>query len=73
MKGRYNGCIMSVTATILPGARHLARFGVELSKKAKQRLKWFDYYHSHGQNARLTCRLASLSLLYCRCCAPRRY
>ena len=32
MKGRYNGCIMSVTATILPRAADLARFGVELSK-----------------------------------------
>ena len=24
---------------------------VELSKKARQRLKWFDYYHLHGHNA----------------------
>ena len=27
-----------------------------LSKDAKQRLKWVDYYHAHGNNARLTCR-----------------
>jgi len=26
-----------------------------LSKRARQRLKWFDYYNSHNQNARLTC------------------
>jgi len=29
---------------------------VTLSKTAKQRLKWIDYYHTHGYNARLTCR-----------------
>lgn len=27
-----------------------------LSKPARQRLKWIDYYHGHGNNARLTCR-----------------
>jgi len=47
---------MSVTGTILPGASRLARFQVELSKRARQRLKWFDYYNSHSYNARLTCR-----------------
>ena len=61
MKGRYNGCIMSITGTILPGASRLARFQVELSKKARQRLKWFDYYNSHGGNARLTCRHFDIS------------
>ena len=29
---------------------------VSLSKSAKQRLNWVDYYHAHGNNARLTCR-----------------
>jgi transposase InsO family protein len=29
---------------------------VQLSKEAKQRLKWVDYYHAHDSNARLTCR-----------------
>ncbi len=33
----------------------------ELSKKARQRLKWFDYYNSHGHNARLTCRYYGIS------------
>jgi len=61
MKGRYNGCIMSVTGTILPGASRLARLQVELSKKARQRLKWFDYYNLRGQNARLTCRYYGIS------------
>jgi len=27
----------------------------DLSKEAKARLKWFDYYYSNGQNARKTC------------------
>ena len=56
MKGKYNGCIMSVTGIILPGASRLARLQVGLSQKARQRLKWFDYYNSHDHNARLTCR-----------------
>ena len=29
---------------------------VSLSKEAKQRLKWMDYYQAHDENARLTCR-----------------
>ena len=61
MKGRYNGCIMSVTGTILPGVSRLAGLQVELSKKARQRLKWFDYYNCRGRNARLTCRYFGIS------------
>lgn len=56
MRGRYNGCIMGVYGSVLPGARSLAKLSGELSKAARLRLKWFDYYHSHGGNARLTCR-----------------
>ena len=29
---------------------------VTLSKEAKQRLKWIDYYHNNGNNGVLTCR-----------------
>ena len=29
---------------------------VSLSKTAKQRLKWIDYYIAHSNNARLSCR-----------------
>ena len=29
---------------------------VTLSREAKQRLKWVDFYHTHSNNARLTCR-----------------
>jgi putative transposase len=53
MKGRYNGCIMNVYSKGR-GYGRLANIPV-LSKKARQRLKWFDYYKSHNQNARLTC------------------
>ena len=60
MGGRYNGCTMSVYGSILPGARRLASIPV-LSKRARQRLKWFDYYNSHNHNARLTCRYFGIS------------
>ena len=33
----------------------------KLSKKARQRLKWLDYYNSHNHNARLTCRHFDIS------------
>ena len=59
MKGRYNGCTMNVYSTI-PGYERLASIP-KLSKKAKQRLKWFDYYNSHGNKARLTCRYFGIS------------
>lgn len=54
MKGRYNGCTMNVYYT-MPGYKRLASMP-KLSKQARQRLKWFDYYNSHDHNARLTCR-----------------
>jgi putative transposase len=34
---------------------------VTLSKAAKQRLQWMEFYESHGRNARLTCRHFGLS------------
>jgi len=59
MKGRYNGCTMNVYGEI-PGYGRLANIPV-LSRKARQRLKWFDYYESHNHNARLTCRYFGIS------------
>ncbi len=47
---------MRIISGVVPGACRLARLQVALSKKARQRLKWFDYYSSHSHNARLTCR-----------------
>jgi putative transposase len=52
---------MSVYGSVLPGARRLASVPVGLSKQARQRLKWFDYYNCHGHNARLTCRYFGIS------------
>ena len=52
---------MRIISGVVPGASRLARLQVELSKKARQRLKWFDYYHSHDHNARLTCRHFDIS------------
>jgi putative transposase len=70
MKGHYNGCTMDVYGQI-PGYGRLPNIPV-LSKKARQRLKWFDYYKSHNQNARLTCRYFGISpQTFCRW--KRRY
>jgi len=52
---------MRIISGVVPGASRLARLQVELSKKARQRLKWFDYYNSRSQNARLTCRHFDIS------------
>jgi len=59
MKGRYNGCTMNVYCT-MPGYKSLTS-AAKLSREARQRLKWFDYYNSHGHNARLTCRYFGIS------------
>jgi len=52
---------MRIISRVVPGTSRLARFQVELSKKARQRLKWFDYYNSRSHNARLTCRHFDIS------------
>ena len=52
---------MRIISGVVPGDSRLARLQVELSKKARQRLKWFDYYNSHDHNARLTCRHFDIS------------
>ncbi|MCZ7405567.1 MAG: integrase core domain-containing protein [Candidatus Methanoperedens sp.] len=44
----------------MPGYKRLA-IVPKLSRKARQRLKWFDYYNSHNHNARLTCRYFGIS------------
>lgn len=60
MKGRYNGCRMSIYGSIIPGSRGLAKIP-ELSKAARQRLRWLDYYQAHSYNGRLTCRHFDIS------------
>jgi len=52
---------MRIISSVIPGASRLAKLQVEPSKRARQRLKWFDYYDSRGRNARLTCRHFDIS------------
>lgn len=59
MKNRYS-VPMNIFGNILPGARTISKITV-LSKEAKQRLKWLDWYESHGKNARLVCRHFGIS------------
>jgi len=59
MKKRY-GISMNIYGSVLPGASVMSRTQV-LSREAKQRLKWMDWYLSHGANARLTCRHFGIS------------
>jgi putative transposase len=47
---------MRIISGTARGALRLAGHGAELSREARARLKWMDYYRSHGHNARLTCR-----------------
>src|SRR3989338_11709675 len=58
MNGRY--CVAMTYGHILAGAQRLSRL-VALSKEAKHRLAWFDFYNAHDRNARLTCRHFGLS------------
>ena len=52
---------MRIISGIVSRVYRLPKVGVELSRKARQRLKWFDYYDSRGRNARLTCRHFDIS------------
>ncbi len=52
---------MRIISGVVTGVSRLAGLQVELSRGARQRLKWFDYYSSHGHNARLTCRHFDIS------------
>ena len=51
---------MHIVSGTAPGVSRLARIP-ELSKRARQRLKWLDYYHQQGGNARRTCRHFDIS------------
>jgi putative transposase len=56
---RY-GVTMSTYGSIVPKLAKL-RNSKTLSKRGKQKLKWMDFYGSHGRNARLTCRHFGIS------------
>jgi transposase InsO family protein len=51
---------MRITSGVVSGISQLARIR-ELSRDASKRLKWFDFYETHGRNARLTCRYFGIS------------
>lgn len=51
---RHTG-VQTRTGVVMPGLGSI-KTTISLSKAAKQRLKWVDYYEAHGKNARLTCR-----------------
>lgn len=51
---------MRIFSGTVPGALGLARIR-ELSREARLRLQWMDYYRTHGENAALTCRHFGIS------------
>lgn len=51
---------MRVTA-LIPGAISLRKRIADITHDANKRLKRFDYYESHGRNARETCRHFNIS------------
>jgi putative transposase len=56
---RY-GVAMDTYGTVVPKLGSV-RNTVILSRAAKQRLRWIEFYESHGRNARLTCRHFGIS------------
>ena len=59
MKGKYNGCRMTIYGTILPGAIGIARSAFltdKLTEQAKHRIKILDWHRTHGHNSSLTAR-----------------
>ncbi len=51
---------MNVQEIVLPEGRRV-RIPPALSREARQRLRWIDFYLAHGRNARLTCRHFGIS------------
>src|SRR3990170_6535075 len=45
----------------VPRSRYLERAAIDISQKARQRLRWFDHYRAQGNNAALTCRYFGIS------------
>jgi len=52
---------MKIENKIVPGSIRLRNHTADISREAQRRVKWFDYYYSHGQNARLVCRHFDIS------------
>ena len=59
MKGRYNGCRMTIYGTILPGAASIARSAALvnlLTERARYKVKILDWHKAHRNNGSLTAR-----------------
>ncbi len=52
---------MQIRTRRIPRARYLARAAKEVSRAARQRLRWMDHYASQGRNAAFTCRYFGIS------------
>lgn len=53
---------MNISGQVIPGGNTiLRRMGPSLSKEARRRLQWMEFYAAHGRNARLTCRHFGIS------------
>ncbi len=52
---------MQIISGTVRGSRRLARIGAELSRAARVRLQWMDYYQAHDHNAALACRHFGIS------------
>jgi putative transposase len=52
---------MKIRSALIPGSITVGKKIGHISSEANKRLKWFDYYNAHGQNARLTCRHFDIS------------
>ena len=54
-------CLMRIRSALAPGAISIGKRIADISHDATKRLKWFDYYESHGRNARATCHHFGIS------------
>ena len=52
---------MQMRTMRVPRSRYLERAAIDISQKARQRLRWLDHYRTHGNNAALTCRYFGIS------------
>ena len=52
---------MQIKGIGMPRSRYLERGAAGLSREARKRLAWFDYYDSHGRKVALTCRHFGIS------------
>ena len=52
---------MRIVSGVVSGVTRLSRINAQLSRDARRRVAWFDYYETRGRNARLTCRHFGIS------------